>query len=242
MGTGPSMLVITPTYNERENLRTFLDQLFAAVPDTHVLVVDDNSPDGTGDLAEGCAKEDPRIHVMRRPGKMGLATAYLDAFRYALEHDYERVFQMDTDLSHSPAYLPAFLERLDNGADVVLGSRNIPGGGVEGWGMARTFLSRGGSVYARTILGIGIRDLTGGYKGFRRNVLEAIDLDQVRSEGYSFQIEMTFRALRLGFRIEEVPILFVDRMAGASKMSRRIFAEAVVMVPKLRIDAWRGKL
>ena len=242
MGGGSKTLVVTPTYNERENLVTFLDQVFATVPDTHVLIVDDDSPDGTGDLAQSLAGKDARIHVMRRPRKMGLASAYLDAFRFALARDYELIFQMDTDLSHDAAYLPTFLERLDDGADLVLGSRNIPGGGVEGWGSGRTFVSRGGSLYSRTILGVAVQDLTGGYKGFRRGVLEAIALDEVRSEGYSFQIEITFRALRLGFRVDEVPIVFVDRRAGASKMSRRIFAEAVVMVPKLRIDAWRGKL
>lgn len=240
--TAPKMLVVTPTYNERENLPTFLGQLFATVPETHVLVVDDNSPDGTGDLAESLGREDPRVTLMRRPKKLGLATAYLDAFRYALERDYELVVQMDTDLSHDAQYLPHFLTRIRDGADLVLGSRNVPGGGIEGWGPGRTVLSKGGSLYARSILGIGVRDLTGGYKVFRRRVLEAIPLDQVHSEGYSFQIEMTFRTLRLGFRVDEVPIVFVDRRAGASKMSRRIFAEAVVMMPKLRLDSMRGKL
>jgi len=235
-------LVVTPTYNERENLPAFVDLLFASAPDVDLLVVDDASPDGTGDVAEALSDRDPRIGLLRRPGKLGLGSAYLDAFRHALCRDYELVFQMDTDLSHKPEYLPAFLERLDDGADLVLGSRNVTGGGVEGWGIGRTVLSRGGSLYARTILGVGIRDLTGGFKGFRREVLEAIDLDRVHSEGYSFQIEMTFRALRLGFRVEEVPIVFVDRAAGASKMSRRIFAEAVWMMPKLRWAAIRGKL
>ena len=236
------MLVVTPTYNERENLPPFLDQLFAAASHSHVLVVDDNSPDGTGDLAEGFSNEDERVRVLRRPGKMGLASAYLDAFRHALARDYELVFQMDTDLSHHPEYLPALLEKLDDGADLVLGSRNIPGGGVEGWGFGRNLISKGGSLYARTILGIGVQDLTSGYKGWRRSVLEAIPLEDVHSEGYSFQIEMTYRALRLGFRIEEAPITFIDRRAGASKMSRKIFLEACLMMPKLRLDAARGKL
>ncbi|MGB5810303.1 MAG: polyprenol monophosphomannose synthase [Polyangiales bacterium] len=237
-----SMLVVTPTYNERENLLPFLEGLFTVVPSADVLIVDDNSPDGTGDLAERVSREDARVTLIRRPKKMGLATAYLRAFRHALEHSYEFIFQMDTDLSHDAEYLPTFLEKLEEGADLVLGSRNVPGGGVEGWGAGRTFLSRGGSLYARTILGIETKDLTGGYKGFRRRVLEAIPLDDVRSEGYSFQIEMTFRALRLGFRIEEVPIVFVDRRAGASKMSRRTFVEAIRMVPTLRVAAMRGKI
>lgn len=238
----PSLLVVTPTYNERENLLTFLERLFAVVPHAHVLVVDDNSPDGTGDLAERVSRDDRRVTVIRRPGKMGLATACLRAFRHALQHDYELVFQMDTDLSHDAEALPTFLAKLEGGADLVLGSRNIPGGGVEGWGAGRTFLSRGGNLYARTILDVGIRDLTSGFKGFRRRVLETVPLDEVRSEGYSFQIEMTFRALRLGFRIEEVPIVFVDRRAGASKMSPGIFVEAVGMVPRLRLAAMRGKI
>ncbi|MEM9727995.1 MAG: polyprenol monophosphomannose synthase [Myxococcota bacterium] len=236
------LLVVTPTYNERENLLQFLERLFATVPETEVLIVDDNSPDGTGELAESLAREDSRVLLKRRPKKLGLASAYLEAFQYALDRDYELIAQMDTDLSHDAQYLPAFLERVQDGADVVLGSRNIPGGGVEGWGAGRSFLSKGGSLYARSVLGVDIRDLTGGFKVFRRHVLETVPLDEVRSEGYSFQIEMTFRALRLGFRIDEVPIVFVDRRAGASKMSRRIFAEAVVMMPKLRLDSMRGKL
>lgn len=236
------LLVVTPTYNERENLPQFLERLFATVPETEVLIVDDNSPDGTGELAESLAREDSRVLLKRRPKKLGLASAYLEAFQYALDRDYELIAQMDTDLSHDAQYLPAFLERVQDGADVVLGSRNIPGGGVEGWGAGRSFLSKGGSLYARSVLGVDIRDLTGGFKVFRRHVLETVPLDEVRSEGYSFQIEMTFRALRLGFRIDEVPIVFVDRRAGASKMSRRIFAEAVVMMPKLRLDSMRGKL
>ncbi|MEM8607766.1 MAG: polyprenol monophosphomannose synthase [Myxococcota bacterium] len=236
------LLVVTPTYNERENLPQFLERLFATVPETEVLIVDDNSPDGTGELAESLAREDSRVLLKRRPKKLGLASAYLEAFQYALDRDYELISQMDTDLSHDAQYLPAFLERVQDGADVVLGSRNIPGGGVEGWGAGRSFLSKGGSLYARSVLGVDIRDLTGGFKVFRRHVLETVPLDEVRSEGYSFQIEMTFRALRLGFRIDEVPIVFVDRRAGASKMSRRIFAEAVVMMPKLRLDSMRGKL
>lgn len=236
------ILIVTPTYNERENLAPFLDGVFDALPDAHVLVVDDASPDGTGAIADQIARVDERVRVLHRPGKMGLGSAYLDAFRRGIDEGYDVVFEMDTDLSHDPRYLPDFLRAFEEGADVVIGSRNIPGGGVEGWGPGRHLLSKGGSLYSRMILGLGIRDLTSGYKAFRREVLEAIDLDAVRSEGYSFQIELTYRALRRGFDIREVPIVFVDRRAGSSKMSRRIFAEAVMMVPKLRLEALTGKL
>ena len=237
-----SVLIATPTYNERENLEELLGGVFSELPEAHVLVVDDASPDGTGILAETLANEDPRVHVLRRPGKLGLGSAYLDAFRWALERDYEHIFEMDTDLSHDPAYLPALLAAFDAGADVVLGSRNIGGGRVEGWGPGRHLLSKGGSLYSRWILGLDVADLTTGYKGFRREVLESIDLDAVHSEGYAFQIELTYRAILRGYRVAEVPIVFVDRRAGQSKMSRRIFAEAVVMVPRLRWLALRGKI
>ena len=240
LGTGA--MIITPTYNERENLKPFLEGVFGVAPGAHVLVVDDNSPDGTGDLAEQLARDDNRIQVMRRPSKMGLGTAYLDGFAHALAGDYAFVFEMDTDLSHDPGYLPDFFARFDEGADVVIGSRNVPGGGVEGWGLGRHLLSKGGSLYSRAILGLSVRDLTSGYKGFRRNVLETIELSGVHSEGYSFQVELTYRAVRKGFAVAEVPIVFVDRRAGHSKMSRRVFAEAVMMMPKLRLDALRGKL
>ncbi|MAQ19342.1 MAG: dolichyl-phosphate beta-D-mannosyltransferase [Sandaracinus sp.] len=235
-------LIVTPTYDERENLAPFLDGVFAVVPDAHVLVVDDNSPDGTGALADRIAESDERVHVMHRPGKLGLGSAYLDAFGWALERDYDVVFEMDTDLSHDPRYLPDFLAAFEAGADLVIGSRNIPGGGVEGWGLGRHVLSKGGSLYSRTLLGLHVRDLTSGYKAFRRETLAGIDLGSVESEGYSFQVELTYRAIRRGFRVTEVPIIFVDRRAGQSKMSRKIFAEAVMMMPKLRWDALRGKL
>jgi dolichol-phosphate mannosyltransferase len=238
----PRALIVTPTYDERDNLSPFLAGVFGVVPDAHVLVVDDASPDGTGELADRIAADDDRVHVMHRPGKMGLGSAYLDAFRWGLERGYEILFEMDTDLSHDPRYLPDFLAAIDGGADLVIGSRNVPGGGVEGWGLGRHILSKGGSLYSRTILGLPVRDLTSGFKAFRAEVLAAIDLEAVRSEGYSFQIELTYRALRRGFTVVEVPIVFVDRRAGQSKMSRRIFAEAVVMVWKLRFDAARNKL
>lgn len=236
------VLVITPTYNERDNLRTFLDQLFAVAPQVDVLVVDDNSPDGTGAMADGIAAQDARVKVRHRAGKLGLGTAYLEGFQWALAQGYDVVFEMDTDLSHDPRYVPEFIRAIEAGADVVIGSRNIPGGGVDGWGLGRHALSKGGSIYSRTILGLDVHDLTSGYKAFTRDALERIDLAGVKSNGYSFQIELTYRAVLRGMRVAEVPILFVDRRAGASKMSRKIFAEAIVMVWKLRYDALRGRL
>ncbi|MEM9069026.1 MAG: polyprenol monophosphomannose synthase [Myxococcota bacterium] len=236
------VLIVTPTYNERENLAPFLDGVFEVVPNATCLVVDDASPDGTGALADQIAKVDSRVKVLHRAGKLGLGSAYLEAFRWAIAEGYDLVFEMDTDLSHDPRYLPDFLAAFEKGADVVIGSRNIPGGGVEGWGVGRHVLSKGGSLYSRMILGLSVRDLTSGYKGFRRSVLEGIDLGSVQSEGYSFQVELTYRALRRGFQVSEVPIIFVDRRAGQSKMSRRIFAEAVLMMPKLRLNALLGKL
>jgi dolichol-phosphate mannosyltransferase len=236
------VLIITPTYNERDNLETFLAQLFAAAPEVCVLVVDDNSPDGTGRLADQIAARDPRVTVLHRAGKLGLGSAYLAGFRRALESGYDVVFEMDTDLSHDPKYVPDFLRAIDEGADIVIGSRNVPGGGVRGWGPGRHIISKGGSLYSRTILGLGVRDLTSGYKAFTRRALETIDLGEVRSNGYSFQIELTYRGIRRGLRVAEVPIVFVDRRAGHSKMSRKIFLEAVAMVWKLRADAVRGRL
>jgi len=238
----PRVLIVTPTYNERENLEPFVARLHDAAPEADVLVVDDSSPDGTGALADTLAARDPRVRVLHRAGKLGIGTAYIAGFEHALREGYDVVFEMDTDLSHDPRYVPDFLRAIEAGADVVIGSRNIPGGGVEGWGPGRHVLSKGGSLYSRTILGLRVRDLTSGYKAFTRRALEAIDLRSVRSEGYSFQIELTYRAIRRGFRVSEVPIVFVDRRAGQSKMSRRIFAEAVAMVWKLRFDALRGRL
>lgn len=236
------VLVITPTYNERDNLRAFVERVTAELPSAHVLVVDDASPDGTGDLAEQLATEDARIHVIHRPAKLGLGTAYLEGFRYALAEGYDVAFEMDADLSHDPAHFPVFLRALAEGADVVSGSRNMAGGGVEGWGIARHALSKGGSLYARAILGVPVRDLTTGFKAYTRKALLALEIDAIRSNGYSFQIETTYRALRRGLRVVEVPIVFVDRRAGQSKMSRRIFAEAVGEVWRLRLDAMRGKI
>jgi dolichol-phosphate mannosyltransferase len=236
------VLIITPTYNERDNLETFLSLVFGALPTVHVLVVDDNSPDGTGKLADEIASKDERVKVLHRPGKMGLGTAYLAGFRWALQDDYAIVFEMDTDLSHDPKYIPDFLRAIDAGADMVIGSRSVDGGGVEGWGPGRHLLSKGGSLYARTILGVSVRDLTAGYKAFTRRALEAIELDRVQSNGYSFQIELTYRLLNKGFKVVEIPTIFVDRRVGQSKMSRKIFAEAIGMVWKLRASAVLGRL
>lgn len=238
----PRTLIVTPTYNEKDNLPRFVDAVRSAFPEAHLMVVDDNSPDGTGDIADGIAKRDSHVRVLHRAGKLGLGTAYVEAFTKGLAEGYDRFFEMDADLSHDVKYLPDFVRALDDGADVVIGSRNIPGGGVEGWGLGRHVLSKGGSLYSRTILGLDVRDLTSGYKAFSRRALEAIDIPTVHSNGYSFQIEMTFRAVKKGMRIHEVPITFVDRTLGRSKMSRKIFLEAIGVVWKLRAESLFGKL
>jgi dolichol-phosphate mannosyltransferase len=235
-------LVVTPTYNEKDNLVRFVDAVRGALPEADVLVVDDNSPDGTGAIADALAAKDGKVRVIHRPGKMGLGTAYVQAFTRGLTEGYERFFEMDADLSHDVRHLPAFVQALDEGYDVVIGSRNIPGGNVEGWGPGRHFISKGGSFYSRTILGLPVRDLTSGYKAYTRRALESIALESIDSNGYSFQIEMTYRALRRGMTVKEVPIVFVDRALGHSKMSRKVFLEAVGMVWKLRFDALRGRL
>ena len=236
------VLVVSPTFNERSNLERLAERLFAAAPDAHLLVVDDASPDGTGALADALAARDPRIQVLHRAGKLGLGTAYVDGFRHALAHGYDVAVEMDADLSHDPRHLSALLGALAGGADVAVGSRNVPGGGIVGWGPGRYVLSKGGSLYARLVLGVRVRDLTTGFKAYTRAALEAIEPESIRSNGYSFQIETTYRALRKGLRVVEVPIVFVDRRAGASKMSRRIFAEAVLEVWRLRLDALRRRL
>lgn len=238
----PRTLIVTPTYNEKDNLPVFLEAVRKALPEADVMVVDDNSPDGTGAIADAFAAKDSQVRVMHRAGKLGLGTAYLEAFRKGLDEGYDRFLEMDADLSHDVRYLPDFVRALDEGADVVIGSRNIPGGNVEGWGFGRHFISKGGSLYARSILGLGIRDLTSGYKAFTRRALDAIDIGSVQSNGYSFQVEMTYRAVRKGMRVKEVPIVFVDRTQGQSKMSRKIFLEAVGVVWKLRAEALIGKL
>ena len=231
-------LVCLPTYDEKDNVVPITEAILAATPDVDVLIIDDNSPDGTGQLADGIAAREPRVKVLHRAGKEGLGKAYLAGFDWALGHGYELILEMDADFSHDPKYLPGMLEAA-RGADLVLGSRNIPGGGTVNWGVGRKIISRGGSLYARTILGIPVRDLTGGFKCFHRKVLESIDLPTVECSGYAFQIELTFRALRRGFRVVEFPIVFVDRRVGRSKMSRRIVLEALLKVWSIRRSNFR---
>jgi len=227
-------LVLIPTYNERENLVPLMKQIFSEGLPLEVLIIDDHSPDGTGAVADELAAADPRVHVMHRAGKMGLGSAYVAGFRYALERDYDAVFEMDADFSHNPDSLPEFLRELEN-ADLVVGSRYLHGVTVVNWPLKRLVLSYGANVYSRIITGIPIKDLTGGYKCFRRQVLESLDLSRVKSDGYGFQIEINYKAWRKGFRIREIPILFVDRRAGESKMNQRIVWEAAWMVWRLRI-------
>jgi len=230
-------LVCLPTYDERENLAPMIEAILAQVPALEILVIDDNSPDGTGRLADELAARDPRVHVLHRPGKEGLGKAYLAGFAWALQRDYGLVLEMDCDFSHDPKYLPAMLAAVAE-HDLALGSRYVPGGGTVNWGLGRKLISRGGSLYARLILGLTARDLTGGFKCFRREVLEAIELSTVQCTGYAFQIELTYRASRRGFRILEVPITFVDRRVGHSKMSRRIVLEAVRKVWSIRFSGF----
>jgi dolichol-phosphate mannosyltransferase len=226
-------IVCLPTYNERENLGPITDAILAATPEVDVLVIDDGSPDGTGLLADEIAAREPCVHVLHRTKKEGLGKAYLAGFDWALARDYALVLEMDADFSHDPSYLPAMLAKARE-ADLVLGSRYVPGGGTVNWGLGRKILSRGGSLYARTILGVRVRDLTGGFKCFRREVLEAIELATVECSGYAFQIELTYRAIRRGFQVTEIPIVFADRRVGQSKMSRRIVLEAVRKVWGMR--------
>jgi dolichol-phosphate mannosyltransferase len=230
---GPVWLVL-PTYEEATNIERLVEQARAKLPaDAAVLIVDDNSSDGTGEIAARLAGEHEAVHFLHRPAKEGLGPAYIAGFRQALAGGAGLIVEMDSDFSHEPAYLPRLLEAAGR-ADVVIGSRYVPGGGVTDWGPLRRAISRGGSAYAQHVLGVGVRDLTGGFKCFRREVLEAIDLDAVRARGYAFQVEMTYRAIELGFEVVEVPIVFRDRQAGASKMSRSIVLEAIWRVPLLR--------
>jgi len=232
--------VCLPTYNERENLEAMLRALEPL--GVHVLVVDDNSPDGTGEIADRLAGELDFVSVLHRERKEGLGPAYLAGFRRALADGAELVLELDCDFSHNPSDVPRLVAACESGADLALGSRYVAGGGTENWGLGRRIVSWGGSFYARALLGVRIRDLTGGFKCYRRRVLETIDLDAIDSKGYAFQIETTYRTLRKGFRVVEVPINFVDRTAGHSKMSRSIFLEAVVKVPLLRLSALRGAI
>jgi dolichol-phosphate mannosyltransferase len=234
-GTAPAWLVL-PTYDERDNLEALAAAALANLPaDARVLVVDDNSPDGTGRIADRLAAAEERIEVLHRPRKEGLGPAYLAGFRRALEFGAGSVLEMDCDFSHDPADLPRLLAAIED-ADLAIGSRYVAGGAVENWTPLRKAVSRGGSAYARLVLGMSVRDLTGGFKCFRRSVLEGIPLDSVSSRGYAFQVEMTYRAVEAGFRIAEVPISFHERRAGASKMSGKIVAEAAWKVPLLRLE------
>ncbi len=237
MTTARRALLCLPTYDERENLGPMVDAILAAVPQVDVLVIDDNSPDGTGQLADQIAARDPRVKVLHRAGKEGLGRAYLAGFAWALARDYGLILEMDCDFSHDPKYLPGMLAAAGE-VDLVLGSRYVAGGGTVNWGALRKLISRGGSLYARTILGLSVRDLTGGFKCFRREVLEGIDLPSVECTGYAFQIELTYRAVRRGFTVRELPIVFADRRVGHSKMSRRIVLEAIRKVWSIRLSGW----
>lgn len=230
-------LIIVPTFNEADNLARLLGAVHGALPDAHVLVVDDASADGTGRIADELSRSDERVHVIHRPCKLGLGTAYVTGFRWGLEHGYGRFVQMDADFSHDPRYLPRFMQQLDAGVDVVVGSRNVRDGRVEGWGPLRHLVSKGGSLYSRWVLGVTVRDLTTGFKAYTRRALELIGVEELTSNGYAFQIETTYRALRRGLRVVELPIVFVDRRAGQSKMSRHEVAEAVIGVWKMRSQA-----
>jgi dolichol-phosphate mannosyltransferase len=236
----PDATVCLPTYNERENLEAMLRAL--APLGVRVLVIDDNSPDGTGEIADRLAAELGFVSVLHRDRKEGLGPAYLAGFTRALDDGAELILEMDCDFSHDPNDVPRLIAACETGADLALGSRYVPGGGTANWGLARRIVSWGGSLYARLVLGVKIRDLTGGFKCYRRHVLETVDLEAIHSRGYAFQIEGTYRTLRKGFRVVEVPIRFADRTEGVSKMSRSIFFEAVVNVPRLRLAAFKGRL
>jgi dolichol-phosphate mannosyltransferase len=238
---GPAWIVV-PTYNEAANLEPLLAAVRENAPEAHVLVVDDASPDGTGTMADAAAARDEAIEVLHRPGKAGLGLAYVNGFAHALRAGAGLVLEMDADLSHDPGDLPRLIEAARDGADLVLGSRYVDGGGVEDWDLLRRVISRAGCRYARAVLGVGIRDLTGGFKCFRASTLHVIDFETVRSEGYAFQVELTYRALARGLRVKEIPITFRERTAGDSKMSARIAVEAMWLVPALRLARRRDGL
>ena len=233
--------VILPTFNEADNLERLVGEVLEKLPEQRrVLIVDDNSPDGTGEIADRLASENDAISVLHREHKEGLGPAYIAGFRKALDGDAELVVTMDADFSHDPAHIPDVLGAA-RGADVVIGSRYVPGGDITEWGPIRRFISRGGSAYARAALGVGVRDLTGGFKVYRRGVLQAIDIDTISSLGYAFQVETTYRAIKAGFRVVEVPIVFTDRRVGTSKMSKAIVAEAIWRVPAMRVQRKLGR-
>lgn len=235
------ILVIIPTYNEATNLPLIVPQVLKQDSRIEVLVVDDNSPDGTGDIVDRMAQSESRIHALHRQAKEGLGRAYLAGFKWGLGHHFDAMFEMDADFSHDPSFIPSFLKALED-ADLVLGSRYATGVNVINWPISRLLLSLAANLYARIVTGLPLSDSTGGFKCFRRVVLEAIDLDDVRSNGYAFQIEMSFRAWRKGFRLKEIPIIFHDRVEGHSKMSKRIVREAIWMVWWLRLQALFGRI
>ncbi len=238
---GDGALVIIPTYNEADNIEPIVSRLRRAVPEAHVLIADDASPDGTGRLADGLAARDPNVHVLHRAGKQGLGAAYVAGFRWGIERGYDVLVEMDADGSHQPEQLPAVLGALRD-ADLALGSRWVPGGQVKNWPLSRRLLSQGGNTYTRLVLGIPLRDVTGGFRAFRRRTLESIELHSVASQGYCFQVDLAWRAVRKGFRVVEVPITFIEREHGESKMSKDIVREALLMVTKWGITHRFGQL
>ena len=227
-------LIIIPTYNEYENLRPLVEQIFTYAPASDILIVDDNSPDETGKLADEISAQDSRVHVMHRSDKLGLGTAYIAGFKYAVEHQYDAAFEMDADFSHDPRYLPDFLRAIES-ADLVIGSRYVEGGGTPNWSLLRRFISGGGNIFARFMLGIPVHDCTAGFRCYRRQVLESIDLDSIESQGYAFQVELAYRVYKRGFKIVETPIIFLDRRVGKSKMSHAIFLEGFTWVVRARL-------
>jgi dolichol-phosphate mannosyltransferase len=237
----PKTLVVTPTYNEAENIEKFIEQVLSKGPEIEVLVVDDNSPDGTGIIVERLVAQNPRIHLISRAKKMGLGTAYVEGFRYAIANKFDYIFEMDADFSHNPDEIPNFLKKIET-FDLVIGSRYTNGVRVINWPIRRLILSYGANVYTRIITGMPVKDATGGFKCFQRKVLEAIDLDKIHSNGYAFQIEMNFKAYSKGFKLCEHPIIFAERQSGVSKMSKKIVYEAVFMVWKLKYHKLIGKL
>lgn len=234
-------LIIVPTYNELDNVQKLIPDVLSRYKNVDILIVDDNSPDGTGDYVDGLSQTMQGVRLLRRPAKMGLGTAYIDGFKYALKEDYSYIFEMDADFSHDPKEIKNFLKAIKD-KDLVLGSRYISGVNVVNWPMSRLLLSYFANVYTRVITGLPVRDATGGFKCFRKEVLAAINFDNIKSNGYAFQIEMTFKAWKKGFRIGEIPITFVDRVIGKSKMSKKIVREAITMVWKLRLKSLFGSL
>ncbi len=244
MNSGNQMnkaLVIIPTYNEIDNITKMIEQVLDLDPDLHLLIVDDNSPDGTGDYVEEASKENPRVKLIRRAGKLGLGTAYVEGFKYMLSNGYDLAIQMDADFSHDPSVIIKMLEEIEVN-DLIIGSRYIQGVNVINWPMQRLLLSYFANKYTKIVTGLPVKDATGGFKCFRRKVLESIDLDSIHSNGYSFQIEMNFKAWKKGFKIKEIPIVFTERAEGTSKMSKKIVHEAVFMVWKLRLQSIFGRI